>query len=239
MSAELMPGVFLSTHPLIAHKMTLLRDRKTASHDFRRLLREITFYLGFEATRDLKLQSHAISTPLGEPFDGVKLSESISIIPILRAGLGMADGILDLIPRASVHHIGMYRNKTSLLPVQYYNKLPKDHPCDVAFICDPCIATANTLSACVNIVKTWGAKRIIVVAAIASRSGVESLMSKHPDITVFVSGMDEQLTMMGMITPGLGDAGDRQFGTPFDELPTAAEDGGDRKRSRSDSHGAL
>jgi uracil phosphoribosyltransferase len=148
-------GVSISNHPLIAHKMTLLRDKNTPSPEFRRLLREITFFLGFEATKDLQLFKHPITTPLGKPFDGVKISHSISIIPILRAGIGMSDGLLDLMPRAVVHHIGMYRNKTSLLPIQYYNKLPKDGASDVAYICDPCIATSNTLSACVNMVKKW------------------------------------------------------------------------------------
>lgn len=234
-------GLHVATHPLIAHKMTLLRDKRTASHDFRRLLKEITFYLGFEASRDLTLTPIEVVTPLAVHFHGSKLAQDISIIPILRAGIGMEDGLLELMPRASVHHIGMYRNKSNFMPVQYYNKLPKDHPCDVAFICDPCIATSNSLCACVQIVKQWGAKQIIVIAAVGCKEGVRQLLEKHPDIHLHMGALDDELSSAGMIVPGIGDAGDRQFGTPIDDdhMPqTAAVTADDRgKRSRSDSLG--
>ena len=229
-------GVNVATHPLVAHKLTLLRDKHTPSHDFRRILREITLYLGFEASRGLKIMKHPITTPMDKDFEGSKLSESISIIPILRAGLGMSDGLLDLIPRATVHHIGMYRNKNSLMPIQYYNKLPKDHACDIAFICDPCVATANSLNACINLIKKWGAKKIIVIAVIASKAGLTQIIEKHPDIEIYVGDVDEELSEEGMLLPGIGDAGDRQFGTSKDDLEV---DGNDRKRSRSDSYDML
>lgn len=210
----------MTSHPLVAHKMTKLRDAKTSASEFRRLLKEITFYLGYEATRELTTRVDKIHTPMNVEFDGAKLSDRIAIIPILRAGLTMADGMLELLPNAAVHHIGMYRSKDSLLPIQYYNRLPKNESCDVAYIVDPCIATSNTIHAVVSIVKKWGAKRIVVVSAIGARTGVERLQELHPDVDVFIGAIDETLSESGMIVPGIGDAGDRQFGTPSDEVPT-------------------
>ena len=128
----------------------------------------------------------------------------------------MADGMLELIPTASVHHIGMYRAKESLLPVQYYNRLPKDYACDIAYIVDPCIATSNTLNAICSIVKKWGAKRIVVIAAVASRDGVARISEKHPDVEIHVAAVDDVLSADGMIIPGIGDSGDRAFGTPVE-----------------------
>lgn len=206
-----------SSHPLIAAKMTKLRDVNTPPDEFRRKLREITFYLGFEATRSLNVVNKTIKTPMGD-FDGVKVNDSVSIIPILRAGLSMSDGLLELLPTASVHHIGMYRAKESLLPIQYYNRLPKNHSCDVAYIVDPCIATANTINAVVSILKRWGAKKIVVIAAIGSRLGVNRLLELHPTVDVFIGAIDENISETGMIIPGIGDAGDRQFGT-LEEIP--------------------
>ncbi len=132
---------------------------------------------------------------------------------VVRSGLPMADGVLELIPTAAVHHIGMYRTKDSLLPVQYYNRLPKHCNCDVAFIVDPCIATSNTLNAICSIVKKWGAKRIVVLAAIGSRDGVAKISEMHPDVEVHIAAIDETLSADGMILPGIGDSGDRSFGT--------------------------
>ena len=209
----------VTAHPLIAHKLTLLRDRNTTHRDFRNLIHEITFFLGFEASRGLPVADKAVVTPNNVNAEGKKLSCKIAIIPILRAGLGMADAMSELIPGASVHHIGMYRAKTSLLPVQYYNRLPKDTVCDVAYIMDPCIATSNTIHAVVSIVKRWGAKRIVVISVIGSKDGVDKLLEKHPDIEVYISAVDSVLSESGMIIPGFGDAGDRQFGTPVDEIP--------------------
>ncbi len=131
----------------------------------------------------------------------------------------MSEGMLELMPKAAVHHIGMYRSKVSNLPVQYYNRLPRDQPCDVAYIVDPCIASANTIAAVVGIVKRWGAKRIVVISAVAARSGLDRLLHDHPDISVFVGSVDEELSAEGYILPGIGDAGDRSFGTPYEDAP--------------------
>jgi len=209
----------VATHPLIAHKMTRIRDHSTSSHDFRRMLKEITFYLGFEASRDLNVAPSVVTTPMNLSFEGAKLADKVAIIPILRAGLSMAEGMLELMPQATVHHIGMYRQKDSLLPVQYYNRLPKNQSCDVAYIVDPCIATANTIHAVVSILKRWGAKKIVIVAAIGARPGVERLLELHQDVHVHIGAIDDTLSPEGMILPGIGDAGDRQFGTPSDEVP--------------------
>jgi uracil phosphoribosyltransferase len=203
----------VATHPLIAHKMTILRDVNTSSQDFRRVLREITFYLGYEATRTLTVDNIEVNTHLGTT-EGCRLAESISIIPILRAGTGMCDAMLDLIPKAAVHHIGMYRSKGTRLPVQYYNRLPKEQASDVAFIVDPCIATAETIRAVCSIVERWGAKRIVVVSVIGAKEGVEKLLALHPNIEIFLGTLDAGLTAEGNIFPGIGDAGDRLFGTP-------------------------
>lgn len=153
-------------------------------------------------------------------FNGSKIADKIAIIPILRAGLPMCEAMLDLIPKAAVHHIGMYRSRVSNLPVQYYNRLPRDQPCDVAFITDPCIASSNTIHAVISIVKRWGAKRVVVVAAIAAESGINRLKELHPDVEIYVGSVDKELTEEGYIVPGLGDAGDRSFGTPHEEAPT-------------------
>jgi uracil phosphoribosyltransferase len=209
-----------ATHPLIAHKMNVLRDAKTSTSDFRGVLREITFYLGYEASRDLKTVSETVTTPMAQPFTGSKIGESIAIIPILRAGLGMCDAMLELFPRAAVHHIGMYRTKDSLIPVQYYNRLPRGEACDVAYVVDPCIATSNTIHAVVNILKRWGARRVVVISAIGARAGVERLLEEHPDVEIHIGAVDEVLSDNGMILPGIGDAGDRQFGTHHDQEPT-------------------
>eukprot|EP00595_Chromulina_sp_UTEXLB2642_P003703 CAMPEP_0196763962 /NCGR_PEP_ID=MMETSP1095-20130614/5122_1 /TAXON_ID=96789 ORGANISM="Chromulina nebulosa, Strain UTEXLB2642" /NCGR_SAMPLE_ID=MMETSP1095 /ASSEMBLY_ACC=CAM_ASM_000446 /LENGTH=167 /DNA_ID=CAMNT_0042118345 /DNA_START=103 /DNA_END=602 /DNA_ORIENTATION=+ len=158
-----------------------------------------------------------VTTPMNAVFEGVKIADKVTIVPILRAGLGMSDGLLDLMPRAAVHHIGMYRAKESFLPVEYYNRLPRNEACDVAFICDPCIATSNTISAVCSIVKKWGAKRVIVIATVGAKVGVDKLMQLHPDVELFIGAIDDILSENAMIIPGIGDAGDRQFGTPSAE----------------------
>jgi uracil phosphoribosyltransferase len=212
-------NVHVSTHPLIAHKLTLLRNKETKCDEFRRILREITFYLGYEATRNLTTEKKVVTTPMNVSFDGSRVSEKIAVIPILRAGIVMADGMLDLVPHAAVHHIGMFRSKISHLPVQYYNRLPHDEASDVAYVVDPCVATSNTLHAVVSILKRWGAGRIVVIAAVACRTGLNKLCADHPDVQVYVGALDDELNEAGMIVPGIGDAGDRQFGTPFEEEP--------------------
>lgn len=232
-------SLYVSSHPLIGHKMTVLRDVNTHASDFRRVLKEITFYLAYEvlktnslkyalfiqydsiillqATRDLKLSSHVINTPMDMPFTGCKVSDKVAIIPILRAGLTMSESMLDLMPKAAVHHIGMYRSKSHGIPIQYYNRLPRDQSCDVAYVVDPCIASSNTVSAVVSILKKWGAKRIVVIAAIAAQSGLDKLLQKHPDCSVYVGSVDTETSEGGMILPGIGDAGDRSYGTPVED----------------------
>lgn len=141
--------------------------------------------------------------------------------------------MLDLLPNASIHHIGMFRSKDSLIPVQYYNRLPKDHVSDIAYVLDPCIATSNTLNAVCSILKTWGCKHIVIVAAIATRSGIEKLQHNHPDVVIHVAAVDNELSEAGIILPGIGDSGDRLFGTPCDEIPEAtASSSSPKKRGR-------
>ena len=135
---------------------------------------------------------------------------------IVRSGLSMADGMLELLPTASVHHIGMYRAKDSTLPVQYYNRLPRDQSCDIAYVVDPCIASSNTLCAIVSILKKWGAKKIVIIAALGSKCGISKLTAAHPDVELYVAAIDDNLSEQGMILPGIGDSGDRAFGTPAD-----------------------
>jgi len=212
----------------------MMRNVNTSTNDFRKLLREITFYLGFEATRTLKNTDNKIKTPMNVEFSGTKIGDKVAIIPILRAGLAMADGMLELMPFAAVHHIGMFRTKESLMPIQYYNRLPRDSECDVAYVVDPCIASSNTIHAVITILKKWGAKKIVVVSAIASTTGIAKLTELHPEIDVHIAAIDDKLSQEGMIMPGIGDAGDRQFGTPFelvdgplppelDQLPSPAK----------------
>ena len=169
----------------------------------------MTFYLGYEATQTLTTKDVTVSTPISETT-GKKLSERVAIVPVMRAGLGMLDPMLDLIPSADVHHIGMYRVKESLLPIQYYNKLPKECNSDVAYILDPMIATAGTLNAVVGQLKKWGCPKIHVVAVLASAEGLAVLKKSHPDVTVTVAAVDKTLEN-GKIVPGLGDAGDRLY----------------------------
>ncbi len=212
--------ITIGDHPIISQKMTQLRDETTRSPDFRRLIKEITFYLGYEATRTLKTKGKDVTTPMSASAKGKVVSDNICIIPILRAGLTMSESLMDLLPEAAVHHIGMYRVPGSSMPVQYYNRLPRDHDTDVAFITDPCIASSNTLQAACSIVKRWGAKKIVVIAAIASQDGLDKLKESHPDVDVFVAQVDNKLSEEGMILPGIGDAGDRLFGTPADDHAT-------------------
>ncbi|GMI14287.1 hypothetical protein TrVE_jg8895 [Triparma verrucosa] len=205
------PNLTISGHPILAHKLSILRSSQTPPSQFRSLLREITYNLGYESTRDLKTKQIPVSTPM-EETEGVKLLDTVALIPIMRAGLSMVDPMLDLIPEADVHHIGMYRSKGSLLPVQYYNKLPRDKSADVAYVLDPMIATSGTICAVLNILKKWGATKIHVISVLASQKGLETLFAEHPDVYVTVIAVDPVLKD-GMIVPGLGDAGDRLYKT--------------------------
>jgi uracil phosphoribosyltransferase len=213
--------VHVSTHPLIKHKLTLLRGVNTEPKEFRDLVREIASLLGYEATQDLALNEVPVTTPLAEAT-GHELSEKIGLVPILRAGLGMVDGICDLLPGAEVWHIGLHRDHKTLQPVQYYNKLPVTPTVQVCLVLDPMLATGGSAVATVDILKAWGAKRIKFVGIIAAPEGLEVLTRAHPDVDVYIAALDDHLTPVptspndppkGYIVPGLGDAGDRQFGT--------------------------
>mmetsp|Transcript_15396 Transcript_15396/g.20680 ORF Transcript_15396/g.20680 Transcript_15396/m.20680 type:complete len:247 (-) Transcript_15396:347-1087(-) len=224
----------VSNHPVLLHKITQMRKAETDPREFRRLLREVTFKIGYEATSRLSTETLEITTPMGR-CEGFKISNSIAIVPILRAGLGMVDPMLEMLPNASVHHIGMYRQKASLLPVLYYNRLPADNVSDVSFVLDPMIATGSTITVVVSLLKKWGTKKIVVVATLASRVGYEKLTKEHPDVAVHVGCIDDTLSDDGMILPGLGDAGDRQFWTPVLAEDEIMLPGTGRKRADSEA----
>lgn len=213
--------VFPSKHPLIQHKLTLLRSVETEPKKFRELIREISTLLGYEATLDLSLEDTQVTTPLAVTT-GHKLAEKIGLVPILRSGLGMVDGIWELMPGAEVWHIGLYRDHRTLQPVQYYNKLPVSPTVQVCLVLDPMLATGGSAVATIDILKKWGAQRIKFVGIIAAPEGLETLTKAHPDVDVHLAAIDDHLTPSptrpgdppeGYIVPGLGDAGDRQFGT--------------------------
>ncbi|MDQ5825773.1 MAG: uracil phosphoribosyltransferase [Chloroflexota bacterium] len=207
-----MNQVHVSTHPLIQHKLALMRSVKTEPKKFREVVREITTLLLYEATLDLETVAMDVETPLAT-MEGCKLADRIGFVPILRAGIGMVDAALELIPTAQVWHIGLYRDHRTLLPVEYYNKLPVQPTVDLCIVLDPMLATAGSATATVKILKEWGAKRIKFVGLIAAPEGVERLHGEHPDVPIHVAAVDTHLNDVGYIVPGLGDAGDRQFGT--------------------------
>mmetsp|Transcript_10666 Transcript_10666/g.32289 ORF Transcript_10666/g.32289 Transcript_10666/m.32289 type:complete len:229 (-) Transcript_10666:1060-1746(-) len=216
--------------------MCKLRSAATSSRDFRMLLKEITYYVGYEATRNISTVEQAVQTPVA-PHIGQKISDSISLVPVLRAGLGMTDAMLELLPMASVHHIGMYRSNNSLLPVQYYNRLPRgSEPSDVCFVLEPIIATAGTIVAVSRILKNWGAKKIVVLSAIASRTGLQKLQEKHPDVEVFCGQVDDTVNEQGFVLPGLGDVGDRLYGTTQVEADPAEPP---VKRARAEGNNTI
>ncbi len=204
--------VHLSQHPLVAHKLAILRDRRTEPKKFRELVRELTWLLGYEAMADLPTRAELIETPL-EPMTAASLEPRVGLIPILRAGLGMVDAMLELLPTAEVWHIGLYRDERTLKPVEYYNKLPDAATVQVCLVLDPMLATGGSAAATIDILKQWGAARVKQVSLIAAPEGVRTLAAAHPDVDVHVAAMDSHLNERGYIVPGLGDAGDRQFGT--------------------------
>ncbi len=207
-----MTNVYVSTHPLVAHKLTRLRDKNTDPKKFRELVREIAALLAYEATADLRLQSRAVETPLA-PTTGYDLSDKVGLVPILRAGLGMVEGVWELLPMAEVWHIGLYRDEQTLRPVEYYNKLPFEPRVSVCFILDPMLATGGSAVATADILKRWGVKRIKFVGLIGAPEGIRAMQSHHPDVPIYLAAIDDHLNERGYIVPGLGDAGDRQFGT--------------------------
>jgi len=204
--------VFQSNHPLIQHKLALLRDTTTEPKRFRELIREIAILLVCEATTDLELGEVTLTTPMGMAL-GKILKQKIALVPILRAGLGMVDGIWEMIPSAEVWHIGIYRDHDSLEPVEYYTKRPVDPNVQLCLILDPMLATGGSAIAAADILKRWGARRIKFVGVIAAPEGIEALSQAHPDVDIHLAAVDERLNEIGYIVPGLGDAGDRQFGT--------------------------
>ena len=207
-----MAGVHVSTHPLVAHHVVALRDSATRPPEFRRVVRQLTRLLGYEATRDLPSREVRVPTPLGAA-DGRRVEDRIAIVPILRAGLGMADGLLEMIPDAEVWHVGLYRDEATLQPREYYNKLPKKLGASVAIVVDPMLATGGSAVRTCEILRAVGIPRLVFLALIASPQGVETLAAAVPDVAIHVAALDEGLNQVGYIVPGLGDAGDRQFGT--------------------------
>jgi uracil phosphoribosyltransferase len=207
-----MENVFQSSHPLVQHKLTKLRNKDTNPKKFRELIREIAMLLAYEATADLALVETQVETPMGTAA-GRLLREKIGLVPILRAGLGMVDGVWEMMPSAEVWHIGLYRDEKTLRPVEYYNKLPVDPTVQVCLILDPMLATGGSAVATAGILKRWGALRIKFVGIIAAPEGIAALHAAHPDIPIHIGAVDSHLNNIGYIVPGLGDAGDRQFGT--------------------------
>lgn len=207
-----MNNVFPSSHPLVAHKLTLLRSKDTEPKKFRELVREIAALLAYEATADLLIQPRPVETPL-ERHEGVELLEKIGLVPILRAGLGMVEGVWELMPTAEVWHIGLYRDERTLKPVEYYNKLPVEPTVSVCLILDPMLATGGSAVATVDVLKRWGVKKIKFVGIIGAPQGIDRMRQRHPEVPIHLAAVDRTLNEHGYILPGLGDAGDRQFGT--------------------------
>lgn len=207
-----MTNVFCSEHPLVKHKLAKLRDKSTEPKKFRELIREISMLLICEATADLAVVPTRVETPMGES-PGATLREKIGLIPILRAGLGMVDGVWEMMPSAEVWHIGIYRDERTLRPVEYYNKLPVHPTVQVCLILDPMLATGGSAVATVDVLKKWGAQRIKFVGIIAAPEGICALQKAHPEVPIHLAAVDSHLNDIGYIVPGLGDAGDRQFGT--------------------------
>lgn len=207
-----MTNVFESNHPLVAHKLSRLRDKDTQPKKFRELVREISALLAYEATADLAIMPRELETPL-EKMTGQELKEKIGLVPILRAGLGMVEGVWGLMPSAEVWHIGLYRDEDTLRPVEYYNKLPTEPTVSVCLILDPMLATGGSATATAEVLKRWGVNKIKFVGLIAAPEGIKAMQDQHPDIPIHIAAIDERLNERAYILPGLGDAGDRQFGT--------------------------
>ncbi|MDH3943746.1 MAG: uracil phosphoribosyltransferase [Anaerolineae bacterium] len=207
-----MSNVHVSEHPLVAHKLTKIRDKDTEPKKFRELVREVSALLLYEATKDLATNATEVVSPMGAA-QGVELKEKIGLVPVLRAGLGMVEGIWELVPNAEVWHIGLYRDEETLQPVEYYNKLPVEPTVSVCMVLDPMLATGGSAVATVDIVKKWGVKKIKYVGIIGAPEGVANMQEHHPDVPIYLGALDEKLNDIGYIVPGLGDAGDRQFGT--------------------------
>ena len=208
-----MNKVVVADHPLIQHKLTLMRDKNTGSKDFRELLTEITMLMGYEITRELPLEDIEIETPVVKTTAKVIAGKKLGIVPILRAGLGMVDGLVNLIPADKVGHVGLYRDPETLQPVEYYCKFPQDIHEREMIVVDPMLATGGSAVAAIDVLKRDGAKVIKLVNLVASPEGIAEVQKYHPDVDIYVASIDEKLNDHGYIVPGLGDAGDRLFGT--------------------------
>lgn len=207
-----MPLIHISNHPLVQHKLSRMRNKDTDPKKFRELVREISGLLAYEATADLVTVPVQVQTPLAA-MTAHELKEEVGLVPILRSGLGMVEGFWELVPTAEVWHIGLYRDEKTLKPVQYYNKLPISPTVNVCLVLDPMLATGGSAVATVDILKNWGVTKIKFVGLIGAPEGIKKLSDAHPDVHIHLAAVDERLNEIGYIIPGLGDAGDRQFGT--------------------------
>ncbi len=208
-----MSVVHLIDHPMIQHKLSIMREKETGSKDFRQLLKEISLLMGYEITRDLPLTDVEIETPISKMTASRVLGRKLAIVPILRAGLGMVDGLLDLVPVAKVGHIGLYRNETTHKPVVYYCKLPEDIQDRLVIVTDPMLATGGSSCDALVMLKERGCKNIRLMCLVAAPEGIAKVQEEHPDVDIYVAAVDERLNEDAYIVPGLGDAGDRIFGT--------------------------
>jgi uracil phosphoribosyltransferase len=211
--AIIVAKVYVFDHPLIQHKLTYIRDKNTGTKDFRELVDEVATLMAFEITRDMPLEDIEIETPVTTTTSKVLSGKKIGLVPILRAGIGMVDGMLKLIPAAKVGHIGLYRDPNTLKPVEYYVKLPSDVEERDFIVVDPMLATGGSANEAIHSLKKRGAKNIKFMCLIAAPEGVEAVKNEHPDVDIYIAALDEKLNDHGYIVPGLGDAGDRLFGT--------------------------
>ncbi|GAB5589220.1 hypothetical protein Unana1_04120 [Umbelopsis nana] len=210
----------ISSHPIVATKLSILRDKTSSSKVVRDVMHDLAVLLGYEATQDLELKpTETLESPL-ESYQGDALKENIAIVPVLRSGLGLVEGMLNLIPEAHVLHLGLFREKISLQPVEYYNKLPSTPNVDSCIVLDPIVATGNTAIAAVHILKEWGipGDKIRFIGVLASKQGVENLHKAHPDVTLYLAAVDNELDAHGYIRPGIGDSGDRLFARDPDDM---------------------
>jgi len=212
-----------STHPVVAHKLTVARDAATSGAQFRCVVKELTTLLAYEATRSLTTTDRSVGAASGGNTVGSRVGETVAIVPILRSGLGMAEAMLELMPNAEVHHIGMFSSKVTSVPIQYYNRLPRDHAADVAYVLDPLVARGSTMLATVQQLKKWGAKRVVIITLVASAAGVAKLHEVYPDVEIHCAAVDEKVTEAGVVMPGLGDVGDRMYQTQASSSEPAAK----------------
>ena len=200
-------------HPLIEHKLTILRDKRTGTKEFRELISELSSFLCYEALRDAELEDHEIETPMAKMVGKVLDEDKYAFVPILRAGTGMLDGLINIMPNAKIGHIGMYRNEETLKPVRYFYKAPKDIEKREVIILDPMLATGGSGIDAITLLKESGAKKLKFLCIIAAPEGIKAMQEKYPDVPIYCTAIDEKLNEIGYIVPGLGDAGDRIFGT--------------------------